>query len=458
MKPPHPPVTHQPGSAAPTGSGPSARPAAAPAAAQARAGSPGKRRFIASALKCALYTAAGLPGLPDLQQASAADNPDRWGADQGFPTGWGPAGQPKRFEAYSAYRVGNYSGGFEQMFPHQTLVAAAVASDLQLRPRAVSYRWGFMQRSVADYLDQWPVTGLVIARRGQIWSEDYRFGRSADMRMTSWSMAKSVTSLLVGIALDKGLIRSLDDLPQDYVKDLQGSLHGQIPIRHLLNMCSGADVLHERDPVRIDVPALLGPIHARTVGTNVDRVVRQWRDVLEPAGTRFNYNELCPLTLGMVIRAVGQTSLAQFAQQHLWQPMGAQANASWLTDSLGKEYNCIGFAACLRDWARLGQLLAQQGQMQGLQIVSKAWIDDCASHGPQDQPVRFGNMRPDMGYKNFFWHPRPEGAWLMMNGHHGQRVLVDRATQTVLVQTALNHEGPWQKELFALFEAAVNQA
>ncbi|MEI6761410.1 MAG: serine hydrolase, partial [Betaproteobacteria bacterium] len=378
-----------------------------------------------------------------------------WGGPQGYPTGWGPPGQVPRWEGYPAYRAGNYAGGFEAMFRHHRITAPAQASPLTATPTPVSYRWGVGRRTITDYLDQWPVTGLLIARQGQVWAEHYRFGRDASMRLTSWSMAKSVTSLLVGIALDQGLIRSLDDLPQDYVPELQGTLHGQVPLRHLLNMSSGADVVHERDPVRIDVPALLGWPQARTVGTDVNRVVREWRGSLEAPGVRFNYNELCPLTLGMVLRAVSGSSLAQFAQTQLWQPMGAEADASWLTDALGREYNCVGFAARLRDWARLGQLVAQQGEMQGRQIVSKAWLADCASHGPQDQQVRYGTMRADMGYKNFFWHPRPGGAWLMMNGHHGQRVLIDRASQTVLVQTALSHEGPWQRELFALFEAAI---
>ena len=189
-----------------------------------------------------------------------------------------------------------------------------------------------------------------------------------------------------------------------------------------------------------------------------DLVVREWRSKLEAPGVRYNYNELCPLTMGMLLRAVSGGSLAQFAQTQLWQPMGAESDASWLTDALGREYNCVGFAARLRDWARLGQLVAQQGEMRGRQIVSKAWLTDCASHGPQDAQVRYGTMRADMGYKNFFWHPRPGGTWLMMNGHHGQRVLVDRASQTVLVQTALSHEGPWQRELFALFEGAIATA
>ena len=409
-----------------------------------------RRDLLLAAPGAALLAAAGGAWLKPVLAQPAGD----WGGPQGYPMGWGPAGQVPRWEAYPAYRAGNYSGGFETMFRHHLIAAPAQASPLQLTPVAVNYRWGLVRRGVQDYLDQWPVTGLLIARQGRIWAEHYRFGRDATQRLTSWSMAKSVTSLLVGIALDQGLIRSLDDLPQDYVPELQGTLHGQIPLRHLLNMSSGADVVHERDPVRIDVPALLGWPQARTVGTDVNRVVREWRSKLEAPGVRYNYNELCPLTMGMVLRAVSGGSLAQFAQTQLWQPMGAESDASWLTDALGREYNCVGFAARLRDWARLGQLVAQQGEMGGRQIVSKAWLTDCASHGPQDTQVRYGTMRADMGYKNFFWHPRPGGAWLMMNGHHGQRVLVDRASQTVLVQTALSHEGPWQRELFALFEAA----
>ena len=410
-----------------------------------------RRDLLLAAPGAALLAAAGGAWHKPVLAQPAGD----WGGPQGYPTGWGPAGQVPRWEAYPAYRAGNYSGGFETMFRHHLIAAPAQASPLQVTPVAVNYRWGLVRRSVQDYLDQWPVTGLLIARQGRIWAEHYRFGRDATQRLTSWSMAKSVTSLLVGIALDQGLIRSLDDLPQDYVPELQGTLHGQIPLRHLLNMSSGADVVHERDPVRIDVPALLGWPQARTVGTDVNRVVLTWRDTLEAPGVRFNYNELCPLTLGMVLRTVSGGSLAQFAQAQLWQPMGAESDASWLTDVLGREYNCVGFAARLRDWARLGQLVAQQGEMQGRQIVSKAWLADCASHGPQDAQVRHGTMRAEMGYKNFFWHPRPGGAWLMMNGHHGQRVLIDRASQTVLVQTALSHEGPWQRELFALFEAAI---
>lgn len=406
-----------------------------------------KRAFLKSGL------AMGLTGSCTTGWAA-----DKWGADLGYPSGWGPAGQMPRWEAYSEYRAGNYSGGFEKMFMHHTIAAGDQTSPLNDSPQNLRYRWGFGQRSPEDYLAQWPVTSLLFARDGQILFEAYRLGRAPTQRMTSWSMAKSVTSILFGIALDQGLIKSLDDLPQTHVPQLKGTLHGQIPIRHLLNMSSGADVLHERDPIRIDVPAILGKASARTVGTDLERVVREWTGVLEPPGKRFNYNELCPLTIGMVIRSVSGMTLSAFAEKHLWQPLGAEASATWLTDSKRNEYNCVGFAARTRDWARLALLVAQKGRMLNRQIVSSDWIDQCASWGDQDRQVSWGQARPDTGYKNFFWHPKRDGNWMVMNGHHGQRVVIDRASRTVAVQTALSHEGPWQKEFFALFESAVQLA
>lgn len=372
---------------------------------------------------------------------------DRWGVQQGYPDGWGPPGQPPRWEAYPEYRVGNFSGGFERMFRHNVTRAGRDVSSLT----AANAAGGI---GAAAYVRSWPVTGLLIARDGEIWFEHYGFARHAEMRLTSWSMAKSVTSLLFGIALDRGVVGALDDTPQMYAPPLAETLHGRIPMRHLLNMSSGAEVDHVRDPVRIDVPALLGRAESRATGTDIERVVRGWHAVREAPGARFNYNELCPLTIGMVIRHATGGSLAQFAEERLWRPMGAEGDATWLTDSLGREYNCAGFAARLRDWARLGQLIAQRGRMAGRQVVSADWIDACLSWGAQDRQVAHGSARPDTGYKNFFWHPRADGRWPTMNGAHGQRLVVDMTSRTVMVQTAVAAEGPWSRDFYALFDRA----
>lgn len=389
--------------------------------------------------------AAALAALPTLGQTA-----DPWGASAGYPTGWGGG-----FEKGRTFRVGNYSGGYEQMFKHRSIAAGALVSPLTeaLRPD-FKYRWGLFQRSPQDYLDQWPVTGLLIARKGNIWHESYRHQRTAAMRLTSWSMAKSVTSLLLGICLDRRLIASYDDPAQRYLPELQGTLHGGVTLRHLSNMSSGAEVLHDRDNAVIYPAAFLG------ADTDIARTVAGWNQRREDAGRSFNYNELCPLTIGMVIRRVTGQSLSEFAQTALWQPMGAEAAATWLTDSRLNEFNCIGVGARLRDWARLGQLVAQRGNMNGTQVVSTAWIDECTRWSDSDKQVSYGSarQRPALlaGYKAFMWHAKADGSQPVFAGHHGQRVLVDLPTQTVVVQTGVDHEGAWQPELHALFNAAAD--
>jgi CubicO group peptidase (beta-lactamase class C family) len=404
---------------------------------QADAGRRALLRFCVAAAGAAVLPACG-----------AAAERGAWGEDQGYPSGWGPPGQPPRWEAYPAYRVGNFSGGFERMFRHTVLRSGRSPSALRPSGRSLAY-------DPQSHVRAWPVTGLLIARDGEILFESYAMGRSAEMRMTGWSMSKSVTSLLFGIALDRGIVRDLDDTPERYVPSLAGTLHGRIAFRHLLNMSSGAEVDHARDPVRIDVPALLGPPHARATGTDVERVLRAWDGVREPPGTRFNYNELCPLVIGMTLRHVTGDTLARFAEEALWHPLGAEADATWLADSLGREYNCVGFAARLRDWARLGQMIAQRGRMGDRQVVSAAYIESCRSWGPQERQVAHGVARSDTGYRNFFWHPRRDGRWMVMNGAHGQRLAVDVETRTVMVQTAVAAEGAWSRDFYALFETAI---
>ena len=412
---------------------------AAIATRRAAARTPMKRRQLLQIGLASGVSGASLAGWPG---ATAQD--DKWGRLRGYPTGLRGG-----MERAPEYRVGNYSGGFERIFPHHVIAAPAAASTLAASTRGeFSYRWGLFGKSPEAYLDRWPATGLLICRDDAIFHESYRFGRTAEMRLTSWSMAKSVTSLLLGICLDRRLIGSYDDLAEKYVPRLRGTLHGGVSLRHLSNMSSGAEVVHARDNPQIYGRAFNG------VRTSIDATVADWNQRREEPGRSFNYNELCPLTLGMVMRAVTGQSLSTFAQEALWQPMGAQADATWTTDSERNEFNCIGFAATLRDWARLGLLVANRGQARGVQVVSEAWIDECTRWSGADAQVRYGRVNRDNGYKAHFWHARPDGSRPFFNGHHGQRVFIDMPSRTVLVQTALDSEGLWEPELHAMLDAA----
>ena len=380
--------------------------------------------------------AAGLPAW--------AQSDDKWGALRGYPE------SRSSFERLPEFRVGNYSGGHERSIRHHVIRAGGRVVAWNDAPvNDFSYRSGLLHKTPDAYLAQWPVTGLLIARDNNILFERYRFSRQPAMRLQSWSMAKSVTSLLLGICLDRGLIQSFDDPAERYVPELQGTLHGETSLRHLANMCSGADVVHARDNAVLYPGALLGR------DPDIARTVKEWNRRSEPAGTRFNYNELCPLTLGMVMRRVTGGSLSAFAEQALWAPLGAEASATWFTDARGAEFNSIGFAARLRDWARLGQLVAQRGRgPDGRVIVSEAWMNECTSWSEADAPVRVGRVRLAQGYKALFWHARADGSRPAMHGHHGQRVLIDLPTRTVLVHTAVDQQGPWEQELLDMFDAA----
>ncbi len=372
---------------------------------------------------------------------------DKWGAAQQYPEGWvgGLSFDPTR-------RVGNYSGGFESFLPFRRIRPGQHALPLTSVQKTVKYQSDFGSSVPDEYLNRWPVTSLAIARKGEIWFEAYRFDRTASTRFTSWSMAKSVTSLLLGICLDRGLIHAFDDVAETYVPELRGTLHGGCTLRNLANMSSGAAIEHEKDA------SIVVPSAFTSKKSSVATTVANWNARKEEQGKRFNYNELCALTVGMVIRRVSGLSLSEFAEEALWRPLGTEAEATWTTDSERNEYNCIGFAARLRDWIRLGMLIAQRGRANGKQIVSERWITECTTWGPADGQVRYGVASPNAllgGYKAFMWHARPDGSQVVFNGHHGQRVFIDMETQTVLAQTAVDHAGAWQRELYAMFAAAV---
>lgn len=392
--------------------------------------------------------AAGSAAIMQPTLALAQDAADPWGAVAGYPTGWG---SPRGLSRDKRMRVGNFSGGFESMLPNRT-IQCGPEDVLRDAPRGnLRYNFNGASKTPDDYMATAPVTGLLIARRGEVWFEKYQFGRNAEMRMMGWSMSKSVTSLLLGIALDRKDIASLEDTAALYVPSLAGTLHGETTLRNLMNMSSGADIVHEQGNNTIYPAALTGP------RADIESTVHNWNTRKEAAGTRFNYNELCPLTIGMVLRAACRMSLSEYAEQFLWKPMGAEANATWLTDSHRNEFNCIGFAARLRDWSRLGRLVAQRGHMNGRQIVSREWIESYSRWESNEAQVRYGALGTPApaAYKAFIWHAKADGSWPLFSGAEGQRVLIDMKTQTVLAQTGVDSVGDWQREIYSLFQAAV---
>jgi hypothetical protein len=381
---------------------------------------------------------------------------DRWGESLGFPIGWGPEGGIQKWEGYTQYHVGNFSGGLETLFAHQVIRAGAQPYPLKENKRKL--RAGLLM-DASDYMVKFNRPGLLITRQNEIWHEEYRFGRDSSMRFFGWSMTKSIVGLLVGIAFDQGLLHSLDDRIDKYVEELREHEFADITLRNLLNMTSGINICEQSCSPNNGFErygySQIGYSPRRGKGTDQIGGILSFRwGRNEAQGEKFNYTDINPVLIAWVLESVFKMSLPAVAERYLWQPMGAAADATWLTDSKGFTFSGAGVSATLRDWALVGLLVANEGNFHGRQIVSKSWIDECSRHGPQDQAAKFNVARPGRGYRNFFWLHSADGARLRMAGAHSQNVLLDKKSKTVLVQAGVGPESGADEAMSALFNFA----
>ena len=384
---------------------------------------------------------------------------NKWGEALGYPTGWGPTGVQQKWEGYSQYHVGNFSGGIESMLPHKKISASANKSILVNAKRKI--KLNFLM-DASDYASRYNRSAILIARNNEIWHEEYRYQRTNDMRFFGWSMTKSILGLLVGIAFDKKKLESLDDRIDKYVPQLVGHTFGDITIRNLLNMSSGIDICESfcspNNGFERYGYSQIGYSPRRGIDTDQRRGIMTFKwGRNETQGQKFNYTDVNPVLMAWVLVYAYQMPLHQIAEQNLWQPLGAASDATWLTDSKGFTFAGAGFSATLQDWARVGILVANEGSANGVQIVSKSWIDETSMHGEKDQGSRFNAARPNRGYRNFFWHHTSNGSVLRMAGALSQSILIDKKTKTVLVQTGISDENGGDEMMAALFSSACSE-
>ena len=378
----------------------------------------------------------------------AAGGPDTedFGASAGYPIG----------DRSSFFRipflVGSHSH-LDQIFEGRLIRRATTPSRLERvnSEPALRYEFGGETRTLDDYLARNPATGLLIARGETILIERYQYGRNDRHRFTSWSMAKTVTSMLVGIAIAEGHIHSVDDLAAAYVPALRGTEYGRTSLRHLLQMSSGVHFVEEYTGG--DDIARLSADTFRQVGSGGVGAVTPYNVRAAPSGTRFYYASVETQVIGLVLRSAVGRPLADYLQEKIWEPMGAEADATWLIDRAGQEaaYCCLN--AVLRDYARLGLLFAHDGRWRGRQIIPAAWIEDATRVSPgQPQPGTGG-----YGYQ--VWIFPGERRMFALRGVRGQTIFVDPASRLVMVHTAVRKQArdPGVRETNALWRSIVRE-
>ena len=338
----------------------------------------------------------------------------------------------------SRYRVGAFSH-LDEIYTTRRIARARVPWLFKRSTVEVRYRFQGQQSSLADYLSRNPVTGLLIAKGDRIVFEHYQYGRTDQDRLLSQSMVKSITGMLIGIAIADGAIKSIDDMPETYVPGFKGTEYGRTPIRDLLHMSSGVDFGEERDGER-DLNRLWRDmvIGAPIFKKGTVNSITQFNHRIVPPGMRYHYASIEPDVLGVVLHYAVNKSASEYLHEKVWQPIGAEADATWLVDAEGIEVAHFGFNAVLRDYARIGRLLANDGAWDGKQILPSQWMIDATTVRSSDAYLAPGKSMPTFGYGYLLWILPGNRRQFALVGAYGQRICIDPAANLVMVHTALD--------------------
>lgn len=360
--------------------------------------------------------------LPFLFSTFVFASPDEaaLGKNEGY-----PACKAQEFAARGeACLVGTLSHTAD-LFPARK-VAHGAPSDIKRADRAD-------QLGADDYMAKNRNTGLLVLKDGVILAERYGYDRKPTDRFHSYSMAKTVVAMLVGIALAEQKIKSIDDRAEQYVPELKGHPYGQTSLRHLLTMSSGI-AFSERYDGKDDVTELGRRTFGQQGPGGADTVAPFTRRAL-PAGTKFSYSSAETEVLGLVLRAATGKTLSDYLSEKIWVPMGAESDAYWLVDAGGYELGYAGLNATLRDFGRLGVLLANYGAQDGRQIIPAAWVKEATSvHAPY---LEVGVATQWNGYGYQTWLIRKGTPMFAAMGLRGQAVYVDPVSKLVIVHTAV---------------------
>ena len=273
-------------------------------------------------LSCAVLVVLGLP-------AGAAPDEDLLGKAAGY-----PVGTRANWFYDERVRVGSFSQ-LDSILQHYTLKKAASPRPLpkiSSEPK-IDYRFEQQTRTLDDFLDHQRVTGFLLIKDGEVLAERYQYDRKPDNRFVSHSMAKSIVSIAVGMALAEKKIASLDDTVARYVPDLAGNPYGETTIRNMLRMASGVPFTEVYDG-KDDLTQIHPDSHPRRTRSQRCAPSRRARS---SRARRFHYASNQTVALTLLLRAVTGTSLSEYLTTRLWQPMGAEADATWIKTKDGTE-------------------------------------------------------------------------------------------------------------------------
>ena len=298
-----------------------------------------------------------------------------------------------------------------------------------------------LQRNIDDF----KLAGIVVLHDDKLRLERYALGHSAEGRWVSFSVAKSLTSTLVGAAIKDGYISSVDDVVTRYIPELRDSAYDGVTVRQLLTMTSGAKWNEDYTDPKADVAMF----YSAPVDPGMDVTISYMRKLTRDAapGQRWHYSSGETNLLGVLVARAIKKDLATYASEKIWARYGMERDASWMIDRTGDEQGGCCVQATTRDYARFGQFILDGARIDGQSIVADGWLDAATR-----KQVDIGE--PGSGY-GYLWWTRDNGTFSAY-GLHGQQVYIDPARRLVVAINSAWPVGEFTKESRAARTALFN--
>jgi Beta-lactamase len=295
-------------------------------------------------------------------------------------------------------------------------------------PNDVSIPEGY--GDLESFLRATETTAFIVIERDRLLYERYFNGSERASTQTSFSVAKSFASALVGIAVDDGTV-ALDDPVTGFIPELEkrDERFGDITIRHLISMSSGLRYEEQGTPWSDDTETYYAPDLRKLALTDTE--------VVDPPGEVWHYNNFNPLLVGMILERATSQHVAKFMEERLWQPLGAEADASWSLDSdaSGFEKMESGINALAIDFAKLGSLYLHEGLWNGSRILPASWVRESTAVGTEHDP--------SSTYGYWWWTYRDPGLgdYFAALGNKGQFIVVFPKKEVVVVRNGQDFGG-----------------
>ena len=266
---------------------------------------------------------------------------------------------------------------------------------------------------------------LLVVHDGKLRLERYGLGFDASGRWTSFSVAKSMSSTLVGAALRDGHIKSMDDKITDYIPQMKGSAYDDVSIRQLLTMSSGVKWNEDYADPNSDVARFNNHKPEEGVDATVSYLRRLSREA--PAGTRWNYSTGETNLVGVLVSQATKKTLSAYLSEKVWAPAGMEQQATWLLSRTGQEISGCCVQAASRDYARFGLFIMNGARVNGQSIVPEGWLVEATTE-------RIGIGQPGRGY-GYQWWTYTDGSFAA-RGIFGQGIFIDPKRRLVIASNA----------------------